>query len=536
MWLLVNNIKTFIQNQQDTAFSAMLKGKDQRVLLWFLLASLPFIWTPAYASEIITQEGICTQNAESSAGCGDILKNQGNIIISPNSEKKTSETTLKSVAETSPANKKEIAKNETKKASTEIRKFVMYFFWGKGCAHCAKEKVFLDEMKKKHPNMEIKDYEVWYNKQNAVLLSRMAEAYKIKASGVPVTFIGENAFTGFSEPSKEEIEEAIRKCSANKCIDPIDKVTPLISETIPADKDSVTTFYGNKLKETEDYECRKKSSIVNIPLIGKVDTSEMSLPFITLVIAGLDSFNPCAFFVLFSLLGLLVYAESRKKMLIIGSVFVFFSGFIYFLFMSAWLNLFLLMGQVSTITMVASVVSLIIATINIKDFFVFKKGISLTIPDSAKPKLFDRMRKLMKSTSLFSILFGAAVLAVAANSYELLCTAGFPMVFARILTLNNLSMSSYYMYLIFYNFIYVIPLSIIVIAFTVTLGRKKLTEWQGRVLKLVSGTMMLGLGLVLLLDPSLLNNILISLLLLSVALAVSVIVAFFTRKIGNSAI
>ena len=517
------------------AFSAMLKGKNQRVLLWFLLASLPFIWTPAYASEIINQEGICTQNGEGSAGCGDISENPGNIFIFPNSEEKTSETTLKSIAETSPPNKKRIAKNEVKKASTEIRKFAVYFFWGKGCPHCAEEKVFLDEMKKKYPNMQIRDYEVWYNKQDAILLSRMAGAYKIKASGIPVTFIGENAFTGFSKKFTEEIEESIRRCSVTKCIDPMDK-TKDVSGTTPADKYTDTTVYEDKTKEIEGYECRKKTNIVNIPLIGKVDTSEMSLPFITLIIAGLDSFNPCAFFVLFSLLGLLVYAQSRKKMLIIGSVFVFFSGFIYFLFMSAWLNLFLFMGQVSTITKAAGVVSLIIATINIKDFFVFKKGISLTIPDSAKPKLFDRMRKLMKSTSLVSILFGATVLAVAANSYELLCTAGFPMVFARILTLNNLSLSSYYMYLVFYNLIYVIPLFIIVIAFTVTLGRKKLTEWQGKVLKLVSGAMMLGLGLVLLLNPSLLNNILISLLLLSVALAVSFIVAFFTRKFGNSAL
>ena len=535
MCTLVNNIKTFIQNQQNMAFSAMLKDKNQRVLLWFLLASLPFILSPAYASEIINQEGICTQNAEGSAGCGDISENPNNILILPNFEKNTIETTPKPKTETSTENKKKAAKNETKKASTKIRKFVMYFFWGKGCPHCAEEKVFLDEMKKKYPYMQIRDYEVWYNKQNAILLTGMAGAYKIKASGIPVTFIGEDAFAGFSEESKEEIEESIRKCSVTKCIDPMEKMKG-VSGTTPADKDTDTTVYGDKSKKIEDYECRKKSNIVNIPLIGKVDTSEMSLPFITLIIAGLDSFNPCAFFVLFSLLGLLVYAQSRKKMLIIGSVFVFFSGFIYFLFMSAWLNLFLLMGQVSTITKVAGVVSLIIATINIKDFFVFKKGISLTIPDSAKPKLFDKMRRLMKSTSLLSILFGAAVLAVAANSYELLCTAGFPMVFARILTLNNLSMSSYYMYLIFYNLIYVIPLSIIVIAFTVTLGRKKLTEWQGRVLKLVSGTMMLGLGLVLLLNPSLLNNMLISLLLLSVALAVSVIVAFFTRKFGNSAL
>jgi hypothetical protein len=272
--------------------------------------------------------------------------------------------------------------------------------------------------------------------------------------------------------------------------------------------------------------------MVSIPLVGKVDTSEMSLPFITFIIAGLDSFNPCAFFVLFSLLGLLVHAQSRKKMLLIGGIFVFFSGFIYFTFMAAWLNLFLFMGQVALITRVAGIISIVIASINIKDYFAFKKGVSLTIPESAQPKLFDRMRRLLKSTSLLSILIGTVILAIAANSYELLCTAGFPIVFTRILTLNNLPSLSYYLYLIFYNVVYIVPLTLIVIIFTITLGKKKLTEWQGRVLKLVSGTMMLGLGVVLLINPSLLHNIIISFLLLVGTIAVCGIIVFITKHIN----
>jgi hypothetical protein len=141
------------------------------------------------------------------------------------------------------------------------------------------------------------------------------------------------------------------------------------------------------------------------------------------------------------------------------------------------------------------------------------------------------MRKLLTSTSLTSILIGTTALAIAANSYELLCTAGFPMVFTRILTLNKLTTAAYYAYLILYNVIYVIPLAIIVIVFTVTLGKKKLTEWQGRMLKLVSGVMMLGLGVVLLFDPTLLSNALISFLLLSGALALSFIVILLTKRL-----
>ncbi len=116
------------------------------------------------------------------------------------------------------------------------------------------------------------------------------------------------------------------------------------------------------------------------------------------------------------------------------------------------------------------------------------------------------------------MLTGALVLAVAANSYELLCTAGFPMVFTRVLTLHELTAESYYLYLVLYNVVYVIPLSVIVTIFAVTLGSRKLTERQGRLLKLVSGVMMILLGAVLLADPALLDSPVTASGLLAVAL------------------
>jgi hypothetical protein len=381
-------------------------------------------------------------------------------------------------------------------------------------------------MQNLYPNIVIKDFEVWYNNDNANLLRQTAKAYNIQSSGVPVTIIGEKVFVGFSEPIKEDIVKTVIECNAIQCINP----SLIISGNISINKLKSRVGTGATTKKTEGIECTEKSKTVFIPWIGKLDTSEMSLPVMTLVIAGLDSFNPCAFFVLFSLLGILIHAQSRRKMLMTGGVFVFFSGFIYFLFMAAWLNLFLVMGQVSLITKIAGIIAVLIAVINIKDYFLFKKGVSLTIPDSAKPKLFDRMRKLIKSTSVVSILIGSAVLAIAANSYELLCTAGFPMVYTRILTLNKLSSASYYFYLVFYNMIYVIPLLTIVIIFTLTLGRRYLSERQGRILKLVSGIMMLGLGTILLLNPSLLNSALISLFLLLGAVLISTIIIFFTRS------
>lgn len=405
-------------------------------------------------------------------------------------------------------------------------KTIVYFFWGKGCPHCEKEKQFLEGLKNSQPSLDIRRYEVWYDKTNAAMMSAMLRSHGVRPSGVPLTFIHDQVFSGFSAQTRELIEQQINECRTMACGDPAEQQSKIARSQQPVVQVPVVPETPAAAKKMEP------DPSVTIPFLGPLDVRKSSLPVLTLVIAGMDSFNPCAFFVLLSLLGLLVHARSRNKMLSIGGVFVFFSGFIYFLFMAAWLNLFLIMGNVAIITVIAGCISVIIAVINIKDFFLYKQGISLTIPDSAKPKLFDRMRKLLRSTSFIPILIGTTVLAIVANSYELLCTAGFPMVFTRILTLNNLPITTYYLYLVLYNIIYVIPLLVIVLGFTYTLGKQQLSEWQGRVLKLVSGCMMLGLGGILLVNPVLLNSVIVSFIILLSALVASLLVATVTRRLG----
>ena len=276
-------------------------------------------------------------------------------------------------------------------------------------------------------------------------------------------------------------------------------------------------------------------SKVDLPLVGEVDASAMSLPALTVILAGMDSFNPCAFFVLLFLLSLLIHSGSRARMLLIGGCFILMSGVVYFLFMSAWLNFFLILGTRAFITVAAGAVAVLVSLINIKDFFFFKKGVSLTISDEAKSKLLDRMRGLLKSTSVISALAATTVLAAAANSYELLCTAGFPMVYTRALTLKRLSTLQYYTYIGFYNVIYVIPLMAIMAIFVFTLGSRKLTEWQGRELKLLSGLMMLGLGLALLVRPTILTDAVSSLMLMLSAIVGTVAIIALSKKIGSRA-
>jgi len=197
---------------------------------------------------------------------------------------------------------------------------------------------------------------------------------------------------------------------------------------------------------------------------------------------------------------------------------VAFSGLVYFAFMAAWLNAFLLAGELRAVTVAAGLLALVVGAVNIKDYFVFGRGPSLSIPEPAKPKLYRRVREVVNARSLGAMLAGSVLLAIAANSYELLCTAGFPMVYTRALTLHDLDAGSHYAWLALYNVIYVLPLAAIVAVFVRTMGARRLSEREGRVLKLLSGYMMLGLGALLLIAPQLLTNAIASLAVLPAAL------------------
>jgi len=214
----------------------------------------------------------------------------------------------------------------------------------------------------------------------------------------------------------------------------------------------------------------------------------------------------------------------------VGLAFVVVSGALYFVFMAAWLNLFLVTDNLRMVTLIAGGVAVVLGALSAKDYFVPDVGPSVSIPDGAKPGLFARMRSLIAIDRLFPVIVATVTLAIVANSYELLCTAGLPMVFTRVLTLNDLSTPSYYGYLALYNVIYVLPLLAIVGGFVWTLGSRKLQPSEGRILKLVSGTMMLGLGAVLIFAPDLLEQVGTAVLVVLGAVAVSALTVIVTRR------
>ncbi len=390
------------------------------------------------------------------------------------------------------------------RVTSEGEKIIRFhFFWSKTCPHCQRAKPFVKKLSQSFEWLELNSYEISENPESAALYKTLSEKIGDKNFAVPAFLFCEQVVIGYHDEKTTgaHLQDQLSSCRASLAGD-------------------------NKEASDQSMQTEKFS----LPILGEVDSESRSLPVFTIIIAGLDAFNPCAFFVLLLMLSLLVNAKDRKRMLWIGGIFVFFSGFIYFVFMAAWLNLFLFIGEIRAITVIAAIIAIGVSSINIKDYFLFKKGFSLSIPDSAKPGLYGRIRGLMNTSSMSAMIAGTIMLAIVANSYELLCTAGFPMVFTRLLTLHDLPSWSYYLYLVFYNIIYVIPLVVIVLIFTKTLGSRKLSEKEGRILKLVSGLMMLELGLFLLFAPDLLSHLLTAISLIFAAIILTVSIVFLEKK------
>ncbi|MCA9135511.1 MAG: hypothetical protein KDB00_02100 [Planctomycetales bacterium] len=240
---------------------------------------------------------------------------------------------------------------------------------------------------------------------------------------------------------------------------------------------------------------------IELPLFGTLRVSELGMPLFTLAVGLVDGFNPCAMWVLVFLLSVLVNIKDRGKILAIAGTFVVISGLAYFAFMAAWLNVFMLIGFARPVQIALGILAVVIGAINIKDFFAFKKGVSLSIPESQKPRLYQRVRQIVAAKYLSAALAGAVALAIIVNTIELLCTAGLPALYSQVLSMQEYPAWKNYAYLFLYIVAYMLDDTVLVAVVVTTLSHRKLQEREGRWLKLLSGLVILVLGLVMLLRP-----------------------------------
>ena len=418
-------------------------------------------------------------------------------------------------------------------------------FYSPSCPHCHAEREFLHELKEQHPEIILKEYAVWSGvKENDKLFAEMAKKYGVTYASVPKTFIDNKVFIGFTGQNgplhyyqdggyigyENQIEKAILE-QLGKYTEPEKKeygsITRGLFYILALPVLLFLVFYAvfrKKIRIRRRYWLAMfiilavtcmfifTKSFSTEHLIGQV--KHLPFPIFTFIIALFDGFNPCAMFVLTFLLALLVYTGSRKKMALIGLVFILTSGFMYFLYMLVIvgiLNTPIFESNKFVLRIVVGVIALTAAVINIKDFFAFKKGISLTIPEEQKHKIIARIRniiyELKESKTKKAVMIAVAatiLLAAIVNLIELACTLMLPLIYSTVLTQNITSFAIQVIYILFYNLVYIIPLFAIFGAFLYTFKTARMTETQGRILKLIGGLLMLALGLIMLFKPELL--------------------------------
>lgn len=428
----------------------------------------------------------------------------------------------------------------------------VYFFYSTTCPYCAKEKPFLEDLEKKYPELNIQHYDI---AKNYDLFKQICEQYNTIPVGVPRTFIKDRVFIGFTEQYgeleysqgyeayngyKNQIEKAILDYIASIQKEPVNITTNETCVTEPVKEPVVKytftplvllvlyllffIFFKNKIHKRYLIGVFLATIIVilfylsqSLPKKNIIAFAEQfSFPVFTFIIALLDGFNPCAFAVLAVLLSLLVYAQSRKKMALVGIIFILTSGIMYFLFIIVLLTLRaeLLGAYKDTIRIIVACIALIAGSINIKDFFFFKKGISLTISREKMSSIVKKMRDIVEEVkkaktarALFIAILGTIILAALVNLIELGCTLILPIEYIEVLITNYGTHinSLHYWYVAFYSMIYIIPLFAILASFLYTFKSERITETKGRILKLIGGLVMIGLGLILLFKPELLT-------------------------------
>jgi glutaredoxin len=357
----------------------------------------------------------------------------------------------------------------------EIPPLEIEVFVREGCSHCEAAKTFLAALERERPVLRFILTDIQRDPDALIRLQQLSRDAGIAQLGVPTIRIGDRLIVGFDTPATTGAQIRLALDSAR------------------ASRDAASS---PMCAATEQVVCQQPHEYsVEIPFLGRqVSVTDLGLPLFTIVIGLLDGLNPCSMWVLILMISMLATSGDRRRMLAIAGTFVLIEGIAYFVFMAAWLNLFLLIGLSRISEVAIALLAIIAGAINLKDFIAFGRGVTLSIPAAAKPGIYAQLRAILRSQRLWPALAGTVVLAVLVQLVELLCTSGFPALYTRILTLRQLDRTSYYAYLLLYNLMYMLDDVIVLAIGVATLSQRRLQESDGRLLKLLAGLVMLGVG------------------------------------------
>lgn len=270
--------------------------------------------------------------------------------------------------------------------------------------------------------------------------------------------------------------------------------------------DTTGVIIENKIKKilgTEEIEENKPNPVYLNIFSKKIDLKSVSLPIATILIAFVDGFNPCAMWILVFLITMLINMKDKKKLYILGTTFIFVSGLMYLVFLSAWFNFFKFVGYVYWIKVIIGIVAIISGIMHIKSGL-FSKGECKATNQNQRQKIIKKIKEVLNQKKLFLSLIGIVSLAVSVNLVEIVCSAGLPAVYTNLLSTIKLTTFEYYFYLLLYVLIFMLDdLLIFFLAiktFEVSGISKKYTKMSG----IVGGFIILIIGVILIIKPELL--------------------------------
>ena len=369
------------------------------------------------------------------------------------------------LASTPPANKVE----ELNTASVDV-------FYHPDCPHCAEEMAFLETLKQKYPTLVIATHNIANEDALALLLGYAEEHHiPIHTLGTPFLIIGERYLVGFDDTS----------------------TTGQIIEQ----------WVNEFLEEPASEETTKREAehIVHLPFFGDTDVLKTSLPVLAIIMGLVDGFNPCAMWVLIYLLSLIADIKDRSRMVLLVGTFLFASGTLYFLFMTAWLNIFLWIGYIRILTILIGLAAIYMGALTIREFILTQGQVICKVGNiQSRQKTISSIRKLVTSPLSIATFAGIITLAFAVNSIEFVCSSALPAIFTHVLAISDLSPLLYYGYILLYVFFLMLDDLIIFTLAVLALGRFAEEKYAGYC-HLFGGMILAGLGTILTFFPEIMR-------------------------------
>ena len=390
--------------------------------------------------------------------------------------------------------------------NSQSKKVKIEYFGRKDCKNCANLEKFLKELSTKRDDFEYVEHKIDESKEEKAFFDETTSKLKL-VKGTPIIYINGHIIQGFNtaDTTGKEIENLINSAKTK------DKILTLKEYVESGQTGNVSS---NGAVCTGDTVCEvpgltkgaENQVLVNIPIINKtVDLTNYSLLTMSIILGTIDGFNPCAMWVLVLFLTALIAVGNKVKMFRVAGLFILAEAVMYFFILNAWIYAWDFVGLDKWVTPLVGIVGIIGGIFFIRNYL--KKGDTL----ECEVTDFEQRAKISKkikdiANKPFTLLTALAIigLALSVNVIEFACSVGIPQTYTKILQINEVPFWTRQ----FYTFIYIIGYmidDIIVFGFALmSVNKLQLTTKYSKWVNLFGGILMIILGLIMLIKPSLL--------------------------------